>query len=656
MCGFVGFLRPGGINKDYGISAVKAMAQTLSHRGPDDSGEWLDQEAGLVFAHRRLSILDLSDAGHQPMLSPQGRYVIVFNGEIYNHLELRRDLEKLNGVFNWRGHSDTETLLAAIERWGIVETLARCIGMFAFALWDCFEKRLTLARDRFGEKPLYYGWQRDSFLFGSELKAFRVHSDFVGELDRNSLCLFFRHKYVPAPYSIYKNIYKLKPGTYVEIENVGSGKYCVGTPKEYWSLKSVAEQGLASPFCGSDHEAISALEKKLRCAIESQMVADVPLGAFLSGGVDSSTVVALMQQLSNQPIRTFSIGFPDGNYNEANYAAAVAKHLGTSHTELYVTGKEAIDVISLLPSLYDEPFSDSSQIPTYLVANLAKQNVKVALSGDGGDELFCGYERYFWGESIWHSLARIPDSLRARMGGGLNGASNAMALPFLREIGGMLLGKERYSALVEKFQKAGDVMEVTSPEDIYRRLVSHWKAPNKVVLGGEEYSTPLTQPLAWLKNGDFKERMMYLDGVTYLCDDVLAKVDRAAMGVSLETRVPLLDKRVVEFAWSLPLSLKVRGKHGKWILRQVLYKYVPRELIERKKMGFGAPIGTWLRTSLRDWAEDLLAEQRIKQAGFLNPSPIRRKWEEHLKGKQNWQYYLWDVLMFQCWLSSIERN
>lgn len=616
------------------------------HRGPDDAGVWVDQAAGVALSHRRLAILDLSPAGHQPMTSPSGRYVIVFNGEIYNHLELR---ESLSGYI-WRGHSDTETLLAAFENWGVETTLKKTVGMFAIALWDREARVLTLARDRLGEKPLYYGWQRGVLLFGSELKALRAHPAFEGEIDRDVLTLFLRHNYVPAPYSIYRGISKLPPGAYFQIgiNSPGAG----GSLQTYWSARDVAERGQKSRFVGSDDEARAALESVLEQSVAAQMLADVPLGAFLSGGADSSTVVALMQKRAAHPVKTFTIGFGEENYNEAEYAHAVARHLGTEHTALYAKPEEAQAVIPLLPALYDEPFADSSQIPTYLVSRLAKQYVTVSLSGDGGDELFGGYNRYFWAQNIWRRLGWLPQNLRAGIAGVLTTMPpDTWNSAFVR-LGRFLPARLRYANPGDKLHKLADILAVRSPEEIYLGLVSHWKQPAQLVKGATEPATVLTDAGLWADVPDLTHRMMYLDTVTYLPDDILTKVDRAAMGVSLETRVPLLDHRVLEFAWTLPLSMKVRGDQSKWLLRQVLYRHVPKALIERPKMGFGIPLDVWLRGPLKTWAEGLLEPARLEREAYFQSGPIQEKWREHLAGKRNWSYYLWDVLMFQAWLEA----
>ncbi|HEY9829311.1 MAG TPA: asparagine synthase (glutamine-hydrolyzing), partial [Stenomitos sp.] len=645
MCGIVGFWdNSQQLNTDQLAPMVQRMSDTLLHRGPDDGGIWVDAEAGIALGHRRLAIVDLSPEGHQPMVSADGRYVIVFNGEIYNFLELRRQLEQLGHRF--RGHSDTEVMLAACSQWGLDAAVKSFNGMFAFALWDRKERVLHLGRDRLGEKPLYYSWLGQTFLFASELKALRAYPNFNPEINRDALALYLRHNYIPAPYSIYQDVYKLPPACILTVQLGGS----TTQPIPYWSAQSIAEAGIAQPFTGSETDAIAQLDALLRDAVNLRMVADVPLGAFLSGGIDSSTVVALMQAQSNQPVKTFSIGFYEDSYNEAKYAKAVAQHLGTDHTELYITPAEAIAVIPKLPTLYDEPFADSSQIPTFLVAQLARQHVTVSLSGDAGDELFAGYNRYFWGRRIWQQIGWIPYPLRNAAASALTMRSPQAWNQTFTSLQPLLPTTFKQQNPGDKLHKLAEVLAVESPETMYKGLVSHWKEPEAIVLGSSEPLTALTNPQGWANLPDFTQRMMYLDTVSYLPDDILVKVDRATMGVSLEARVPLLDHRVMELAWQIPLGMKIRNGQGKWLLRQVLYKYVPPSLIERPKMGFGVPIDAWLRDKLRDWAEDLLDERRLRQEGFFNPQPIRQKWAEHLAGDRNWQYYLWDVLMFQAWL------
>ncbi len=650
MCGIAGYLTaPRQESRDELLATVLRMANTLRLRGPDDDGAWVDAEAGIALGHRRLSIIDLSMEGHQPMHSSCGRYVIVLNGEIYNYQDIRRELEQESQghPVPWRGHSDTEVALAAISRWGIEAAVKRFIGMFAFALWDRAERILSLVRDRMGEKPLYYGRMGNSILFGSELKALRTHPDFKGEINRGALALYLRHNCIPAPYSIYQGIYKLPPGTMLAVSD---SRAPLPDPVQYWSAKDVAEHGAAESFSGSIEDAMAALDDLLREAIRRQMAADVPLGAFLSGGVDSSMVVALMQAQSRRPVKTFTIGFNEAGYNEALHAKAVAAYLGTEHTELYVTPKEAMAVIPRLPALYDEPFADSSQIPTVLVSELARRSVTVSLSGDGGDELFAGYNRYSWGRSIWKTLGWMPRPLRGALAAALTTVSPQRWNLVVGKIEFLLPSMIKQRTFGDKIHKLSEIMAVESPEAMYRGLASHWKNPTAVVLGSCESSTVITNRSSWPDLPDFTQRMMYLDIVTYLPDDILVKVDRASMGVSLESRIPFLDHRIVEFAWRLPLSMKVRDGQGKWLLRQVLYRYVPRELIERPKTGFAVPIDAWLRGPLRDWAEALLDEKRLAEERFFDPVPIREKWNEHLSGERNWQHYLWDVLMFQTWL------
>lgn len=641
MCGIAGWMGP-----ETATDVVTKVGDTLVHRGPDDGGNWGDLQAGIMLLHRRLAIVDLSPAGHQPMLSASGRYVIAFNGEIYNHLDLRRDIETSGAAPSWRGHSDTETLLAALAAWGIEAALKRCVGMFAFALWDRAQRALTLARDRLGEKPLYYGWQGDSFLFGSELKALRAHPAFAAEINRDALALFLRHNAIPAPYSIYRGIHKLLPGTFLQI-HAGQTN---AQPVAYWSARLVAEVGQRNLFRGSEQEATEKLERLLQHSIAGQMLADVPLGAFLSGGIDSTTVVALMQSQSSRPVKTFTIGFNEEGYNEAVHAHAVARHLGCEHTELYVMPEQAMAVIPRLPDLYDEPFADSSQIPTFLVSQLARQQVTVSLSGDGGDELFGGYNRYFWASKIWRKLGPVPHPLRAALAGVLTTLPPTAWNTAFQKLDRWLPAKLRYTNPGDKLHKAAEILSMRSPEEIYLGLVSHWKNPKQLVPGSIEPLTLLTDPSQQANLPDFEHRMMYLDTVTYLPDDILTKVDRAAMAVSLETRVPLLDHRVIEFAWTLPLDMKIRHGQGKWLLRQVLYRHVPKELIERPKMGFGVPIDAWLRGPLKEWADGLLSADRLAREGYFNPEPIRQRWQEHISGRRNWAYHIWDVLMFQAWL------
>jgi asparagine synthase (glutamine-hydrolysing) len=607
------------------------MALRIQHRGPDSAGVWTDADAGIALAHRRLAIVDLSPAGHQPMASRDGRYQLSYNGEIYNHLDLRvaLDAEEQRA---WRGHSDTETLVEAIAAWGIEATLQRLNGMFALAVWDRDRRELHLARDRMGEKPLYWGRIGRDIVFASELKALRAHPQWTGAIDRNVLALYFRHNYVPGSHCIYQGLHKLLPGHWVTIAQPHAA---LPAPQPYWSLRDVAAAGLGTPFQGSAADAVDALETLLLDAVGIRMMADVPLGAFLSGGVDSSTVVALMQAQAVRPVRTFSIGFHEAAYDEAPHAKAVAAHLGTDHTELYVSGDDAIASIGDLPHIWDEPFADPSQIPTFLLSRLTRQAVTVSLSGDGGDELFHGYGRYDRAAQLWPRIAAIPAPIR-QIAGALAG-----------RIPSTLAGRAG-----QRIEQVAQIATMRRPEDLYHLTMSFARAPDRLVRDATEPPTLLTDPARWLPGADFREQMMYLDAGSYLPDDVLAKVDRASMAVSLESRVPLLDHRVVAFAWGLPLSMKTRDGIGKWVLREVLYRHVPKALIERPKMGFGVPIDSWLTGPLRGWAEALLTRERLERDGYLNPDTVRRMWHDHQGGARQWHFQLWGVLMFQMWLDA----
>ena len=648
MCGIAGFLTR--INTDEPFLIATRMANAIVHRGPDDAGAWVDEAAGVALAHRRLAILDLTPAGAQPMISACGRYVMAFNGEVYNFEEIRIELKNVGAAPAWRGHSDTEVMLGAIAAWGLEVALKKFVGMFAFALWDRENRTLALARDRMGEKPLYYGWVGGSFLFGSELKALRAHPGWLGEINRDALTLLLRHNVIPVPHSIYQGIYKLPPGTWLSLTERDVATRALPSPVVYWSVWSVAEAGQRNLFQGSDAEAAAELERLLGQAVGGQMVADVPLGAFLSGGIDSTTVVAIMQAQSRRPVQTFTIGFKEAGYNEAEYAHEVARYLGTEHTELYVTPRHAMDVIPGLSAIYDEPFADWSQIPTYLVSRLARQHVTVCLSGDGGDELFGGYSRYLWVCNLWRKLGWMPRPLRAALAGVLTMLPPHAWNATFQQLGRLIPARLRYAIPGDKLHKAAEILAERSPEDIYLGLVSHWKKPSQLVAGSQEPATLLTDPGHRPDLPDFEHHMMYLDQMSYLPDDILTKVDRAAMAVSLETRVPLLDHRVVEFAWSLPLSMKIRHGQGKWLMRQVLYKHVPRETIERPKMGFGVPIDQWLRGPLKSWAAALIEPARLAREGFFDPEPIQRKWAEHQSSSHNWSCHLWSVLMFESWL------
>jgi asparagine synthase (glutamine-hydrolysing) len=653
MCGFTGFLE---INQPLHAfdprSAITLMSNAINHRGPDDQGIWIDSDAGIALGHRRLSIIDLSSNGHQPMHSNCGRYVIVFNGEIYNYLEIRRELERLNEAPAWKGNSDTEVMLEALRCWGLKKALKKFSGMFAFALWDRKKRVLQLGRDRLGEKPLYYGWVDNIFLFGSELKALRCHPRWKGAINRDVLALFMQYNCVPAPYSIFKNIFKVLPGTTITFpkeQPLNETPFPL-TPNYYWSARKIATPEDIDPTLETETTAINTLENTLKDAIQEQMIADVPLGAFLSGGVDSSTIAALMQTQSTTPIQTFTIGFEEKEYNEAVDAKAVARHLRTNHTELYVTPKEAMEVIPKLPELYDEPFSDSSQIPTFLVSQLARQHVTVCLSGDGGDELFGGYNRYFWGKRVWNNISRKPKWINNAIKKGITTFPPSAWNNLFKFFNPLLPNSIKQQNPGDKLHKLAKLLTCESLQEMYLKLISHWSSSSSLVLGAKELSTLPTSFKNWDDFKDFTKAIMYLDMVCYLPDDILVKVDRASMGVSLEVRVPFLNHRVVELAWKIPMHMKIRKNQGKWLLRQVLYKYVPKQLIERPKMGFAVPIDSWLRGPLRDWAEDLLSPKRLKDEGFFDPEPIRRIWQTHLSGKMNYQHHLWDVLMFQAWL------
>jgi asparagine synthase (glutamine-hydrolysing) len=630
-------------------ASVQAMSQTLHHRGPDAGAIWVDESQGIGLGHRRLKVIDLSENGAQPMHSACNRYVLVFNGEIYNHQALRAELEECKLAPTWRGHSDTEILLAGFVAWGVIATLQRAVGMFSLALWDKKSRRLTLGRDRFGEKPLYYGWlgkgNCQTFVFGSELKALRAFPNFDNPISRDALALYFQFSTVPAPYSIFQDIFKLEPGHVLVLQDEGFSHRAIKI-EPYWQLTDVANKGISNPI-GDEIEAIELLESTLRESVEQQSIADVPLGAFLSGGVDSSLITALMQDQSSRPIQTFTVGFDEIEFDESPYALAVAQHIGTEHHELRVTSKDALNVIPDLPEFYDEPFADSSQIPTYFICQAARQKVTVALSGDAGDELFGGYNRYFWGKRIWSKVAWLPMVARQLLGRGISlfPVSTWDAMNYI------LPSHYQTTNLGDKAHKMAYRLDrVKNLDDLYRSLLITWQEGNDLVKHSNKLPTILDDNNIVDNISESQQRMMFWDSLLYLPDDILTKVDRAAMSVSLETRAPFLDHRIAEVAWRLPLHMKIRDGQGKWALRQVLYKYVPRDLIERPKAGFGIPLGEWLRGPLRGWAEDLLNQDRLQSEGYLNPTLVRKTWQQHLSQRYDWPHHLWPVLMFQAWL------
>lgn len=643
MCGLAGFWGQGEALESR--VQLDNMIGAIAHRGPDGSGTWCDSDAGIYLGHRRLAIIDVSDNGLQPMQSACARFAMVFNGEIYNHLELRKRIEAKQADWSWRGHSDTETVLACITLWGFEETLTLLNGMFAIVVWDRENCQLYIARDRMGEKPLYYGFVNGVFLFASELKGIRANRSFSTEIDRNSLAQYMRLSHIAPESSIYKNIFKLPASSWA----------CIGSPdshvnvQKYWSLYKIAEsRPVSSPLNQSQKKQhLDELEQRLLGSVKSRMLSDVPLGAFLSGGYDSSLIVALMQAQSTQKVKTFTIGFEDESYNEAPHAEKVAKHLGTNHTQVTVTAKDALDIIPQLPAIWDEPFADSSQIPTFLVSKLARQDVTVSLSGDGGDEIFGGYSRYQKAQSIWEKMDRIPNFARQIMATSARVAAPSLA-GILDKVGGA-----RAKQAKELLDRSGSLSQLFSqgtPADVYIHMMSHWTNPDKLVINAEERICQLTDQAAWPELNSFIDIMMYLDSISYLPNTILTKVDRASMAVGLESRAPMLDHELIEYAWQLPEEMLVHAGQGKWALTQVAHKYIPKEIMQRPKMGFGIPVGDWLRGELRDWVEVLIEPGRLQDEGFLDHNLVTQYWQEHKSGRRDWQYHLWNIVMFQAWL------
>lgn len=644
MCGLVGFIQGSSFSSEKNIMTyLKKMTDSIAHRGPDSEGFWWDNDDKIALGHRRLAILDLTDSGHQPMKSKDNRYIIVFNGEIYNHLDIRQDLENKDNDIIWNGHSDTETLLKALSTYGLETTLDKLIGMFAFALWDSEEKNLYLVRDRLGEKPLYYGWQNNTFLFGSELKAITLHPDFKKEIHKSSIALLLKHGYIPAPYSIWNNIYKLPAAHYLVInsENLKPEVKC------YWSFKNVVESFKDNKLRISDLEATDTIEHLLTNSIKRQMLSDVPLGALLSGGIDSSLVAALMQKISGTPIKTFSIGFEDPRFDESKYAEAVAKHLGTEHTSLIMKPNELLELVPDIAKIYDEPFADSSQLPMTIVSRLAQQHVTVALTGDAGDETFGGYSRYYLLQTLWYKINKLPNIIRDRL---------ISLLTFITPeqydlILGWLFDLINQPTLPDKLYKLGQRLEnVNSIEELYLAYATENNNPKKFIKDLNSMPDYLLEDIKnWPNTNHSIEKMMAIDTLTYLPDDILVKVDRAAMSTSLELRAPFLDHSLIEYAWKLPFDLKNRNGKAKWILRQVLYKYVPKSLIDRPKQGFSIPLNDWLRGPLKDWADDLLSEEYLEKQNIFNVEEVRTMWNQHLSNSRQYGAKLWSILMFQVW-------
>ncbi|MBM3999087.1 MAG: asparagine synthase (glutamine-hydrolyzing) [Planctomycetes bacterium] len=637
MCGICGWLDArDSIAAEPSRERIERMARALNHRGPDDRGHWVDADSRVALGHRRLSIVDLSPTGHQPMISRSGRWIIVFNGEIYNHADLRARLESRRVAF--RGRSDTEVLVEAIDHWGIATSVERLVGMFAFAVWDRAERALTLVRDRLGVKPLFHARFGSAFLFGSEIKAIRAHPAFAARVDRGAEGLFLAHGYIPSPHTAYDSVHKLPPGTMLRV--TADDRLRVGEPDAYWTMRDVVERGRESPFTGPIERAEEELHDRIRDSVRLHMVSDVPVGAFLSGGVDSSTVVAMMRQVATGPVRTFTIGFQESAVNEGEHARKVADHLGTEHVEFTVRPEDALDLIPSLVDQYDEPFGDSSAIPTCLVSRLTREHVKVCLSGDGGDELFAGYDRYARIESTYRQFRSWPAWMRSA----------------IEAVVPRLPGRFMSARWYRRALTLCDLLRAGSPQEMYVLLHTHWRRPQRVMKDGRLPATIFHQPSQWPETENAIESMMFIDAITYLPDDVLTKVDRASMAVGLEARVPLLDHRLVEFAWRLPFAWKRQGEETKIALRRVLARYVPRPMFERGKAGFGIPLSQWLRGPLRDWAESLLDPRALESEGLLDAAAVRRKWREHCDGTSDWSHLIWDLLMWKAWRLGAEQG
>jgi asparagine synthase (glutamine-hydrolysing) len=651
MCGIAGILALKRDSKETLFRVCEQMTETLTHRGPDDSGIFVDDSGLIALGHRRLSILDLSMEGHQPMFSACGRYAMVYNGEVYNYRSIAAQLESRGIAPVFRGHSDTEVMLATISAWGLERAVESFVGMFAFALWDLQEHVLHLVRDRLGIKPLYYGWAKDSLLFASELKALRTHPDFPDNTDPEGLALYLRHNFIPAPFSIFEGIRKLEPGSILTVcpENTGNGCKPELADRKYWDASHVLLDGARNPWTGDEREAVDTLETLLRESVNLRMISDVPLGLFLSGGIDSSTVASLMQSMRSDPIKTFTVGSLETDFDEARYAREVARHLGTDHTELYVTEAETLATVPDIPHIYDEPFGDSSQIPTTLISRLAGQHVTVALSGDGGDELFCGYSRYLFMERLWRTIKAIPRFMRKPAAGILRAISHSLKHRRVDAVSSSLLN-HRHHIVANRMAELANVIEETAFVELYRRFMSQIKDPKSFAPGSRDSNQMPTHWSCNLEPMDHFQIMSCLDLASYLPDDILVKVDRAGMSVGLEVRVPILDHRVVEFASRIPSAEKIHGRTGKMQLRSVLRRYVPDRLIDRPKQGFGIPVALWLRGPLREWAEGLLAEKRLANEGYFDVAHVRSIWDQHVKGHRDWSPHIWTILMFQAWL------